>query len=181
MNPEAVLKACYRPSSRAYRILAKHGRLVARKALQAAAASRLNPDLDFIRQAAVLHDIGIGFTDAPNLGCTGEYPYICHGYLGCELLERAGYPRHALVCERHVGVGISRMDIVNQGLPLPLRDMRPVTIEEQIICYADKFFSKNGSSAAQEKSLDEITRGLARYGDDKVEKFVQWAALFEAG
>lgn len=181
MDPEAVLEAHYYPSSKAYHILREHGRLVARKALEAAASvSRLDPDLDFIRQASLLHDIGMGFTDSPDLGCTGKHPYICHGYLGRELLEKAGYPRHALVCERHVGVGISREDIVSQGLPLPLRDMLPVSIEEQIICYADKFFSKNSSAVPREKSLDEITRGLARYGIDKVEKFMQWSALFEA-
>jgi len=179
MDPAAVLKAHYPPSSRAYRILREHGRLVARKALAAAeAVPHLAPDREFIRQAAFLHDIGIRFTHAPQLGCTGSYPYICHGYLGRELLEKEGYPRHALVCERHVGVGISREEIHRQGLPLPLRDMLPVTIEEQIVCYADKFFSKNGAGRPREKSLVEIAGNLARYGSDKVEKFMRWAKLF---
>ena len=181
MDAEAILKSHYPPSSRAYHILMEHGRLVARKALEAAeAVSHLAPDREFIRQAAFLHDIGIRFTEAPSLGCTGRYPYICHGYLGRELLEKEGYPRHALVCERHVGVGLSRQDILRQGLPLPLRDMLPVTIEEQIICYADKFFSKNGAAAPRGKSLAEITHSLARHGADKAEKFMQWAAMFGA-
>lgn len=179
MDAEAILKFHYLPSSRAGRILREHGRLVARKALAAArAVSHLAPDREFIRQAALLHDIGIRFTRAPRLGCAGAYPYICHGYLGRELLEKEGYPRHGLVCERHVGVGISRQDILGQGLPLPLRDMLPVTIEEQIICYADKFFSKNGDVAPREKSLAEITQSLARYGNDKAERFLRWAQLF---
>jgi len=156
-----------------------HGRLVAEKALRAAeAVAHLAPDREFIRQAALLHDIGIRFTHAPGLGCNGRHPYICHGYLGRELLEKEGFPRHALVCERHVGVGISREDIRRQGLPLPLHDMLPVTIEEQIICYADKFFSKNGGGRPREKSLTEIVRNLARHGTDKVEKFMRWAELF---
>ncbi len=179
MNAETLLSAHYPPSSRTWRILVDHGHHVAQKALRAAAAvAHLSPDTEFIRQAALLHDIGIRFTDAPGLGCTGKYPYICHGYLGRELLEKEGFPRHALVCERHVGVGLSRRDIIRQGLPLPLRDMLPVTIEEQIVCYADKFFSKSGHGAVREKSVTEIARGLARHGADKAEKFLRWATLF---
>ncbi len=179
MDAEALLSAYYPPSSRTWRILVDHGHQVAQKALRAAAAvAHLSPDTEFIRQTALLHDIGIRFTDAPGLGCTGQYPYICHGYLGRKMLEKEGFPRHALVCERHVGVGLSRRDIICQGLPLPLRDMLPVTIEEQIVCYADKFFSKSGHGAAREKSVAEIARGLARHGADKAEKFLRWAALF---
>ncbi len=56
--------------------------------------------------------------------------------------------------------------------------MRPVTVEEQIICYADKFFSKNGSDTPREKSVAEIVSGLKVYGADKVERFMGWVALF---
>ena len=44
-------------------------------------------------------------------GCYGDKDYICHGYLGRALLEKEGLPAHALVCERHVGVGLSISDI----------------------------------------------------------------------
>ena len=87
-------------------------------------------------------------------------------------------PRHGLVCERHVGVGISAEDIRRFDLPLPVRDMRPVTVEEQIICYADKFFSKNGSDTPCEKSVAEILESLKPYGADKVERFLGWMELF---
>jgi uncharacterized protein len=87
-------------------------------------------------------------------------------------------PRHGLVCERHVGVGISAEDIRRFDLPLPVRDMRPVTVEEQIICYADKFFSKNGGGTSREKSVTEIVASLRPYGTDKVERFMGWVELF---
>jgi len=83
-----------------------------------------------------------------------------------------------LRCERHVGVGITPEDIDRQGLPLPRRDMRPVSIEEQIICYADKFFSKNGTTPDQEKTVEEITDKLETYGPDKTARFKSWAAMF---
>ena len=68
-----------------------------------------------------------------------KYPYICHGYLGAELVRKEGFPKHALVCERHTGAGLSLQNIIQQDLPVPHREMTPVSLEEQIICFADKF------------------------------------------
>ena len=158
-----------------------HSEQVAKKALDAAGrVKHLNPDLVFIEEAALLHDIGIFYTNTPQLGCHGKHPYVCHGILGRELLERHDLPRHALVCERHIGTGISANDIQEQNLPLPLRDMQPVSIEEQIICYADKFFSKNSNRVGTAKSVDQIISRLAPYGDDKVQCFESWVEMFEA-
>ena len=76
-------------------------------------------DIPFNQEAAMLHDIGIYLTKAPDIGCFGEHPYICHGYLGADLLRTEGLPRHALVCERHTGAGISLEMIKKNHLPLP--------------------------------------------------------------
>ena len=179
MDPVEIIGRHYAPASKSRRILLEHGRLVAEKALAAAArVPHLAPDLAFVESAALLHDIGIFLTDSPTLDCHGREPYIRHGILGREILEALGLPRHALVCERHVGVGISAEDIRRFDLPLPERDMRPVTVEEQIICYADKFFSKNGSDTPCEKPVAEILESLKPYGADKVERFLGWMELF---
>jgi uncharacterized protein len=179
MNPVDIISEYYKPSSEAYAMLLQHGESVARKALDAAAKiPNLNPDLTFIQEAAMLHDIAIFMTDAPELGCTGKHPYICHGYLGRELLENKGLFRHAMVCDRHVGVGITAEEIKHYNLPLPARDMVPISIEEQVICFADKFFSKNGLSIENEKPVAEILGNLARYGPDKVKIFESWIRLF---
>lgn len=160
-------------------ILLRHGRQVARKAVEIAGrVPGLEPDIEFIEEAAMLHDIGICMTNTPSLGCTGIFPYVCHGVLGREILDRKGMHRHALVCERHVGVGIGIRDIKEQNLPLPERDMFPETIEEKIICYSDKFFSK-GAEIKREKSVEEIVGSLAPYGEDKVRKLHEWIELFE--
>ena len=150
----------------------------ARKAAENVSA--LKPDLEFIEAAAMLHDIGIFLTNTPQFDCFGERPYICHGILGSELLKEKGHFGLALVCERHVGVGISIEDIRRHHLPLPERDMIPVSIEEQIICYADKFFSKNGNGRPAEKSIPEIIGKLNRYGPEKVRRFESWVKKFEA-
>jgi len=179
MNPVDIISEYYESGSKAYNILVRHGEDVARKAVAAAQnVSHLKPDLNFIREAALLHDIGMFLTNTPELGCTGQHPYICHGYLGRELLEKKGLPKHALVCERHVGVGITAEEIKHHNLPLPVRNMTPVSIEEQIICFADKFFSKNGNLPAEETPLENILQTIEQYGPDKVATFQSWLQLF---
>ena len=105
-------------------ILLVHSRSVTDKALALAKKHpELDLDLNFIEEAAMLHDIGIFLTDAPDIQCFGTHPYICHGYLGADLVRKEGFPRHALVCERHTGAGLSLQDIEEQNLPVPHRDM----------------------------------------------------------
>ncbi len=173
-----IIGKFYVPDSKACRILADHGARVSEKALRVAENLDLPfPARDFIREAAMLHDIGMIHTDVPRLGCHGNHPYIAHGILGRLMLEKIGLPRHAMVCERHIGVGISAEDVVGQKLPVPVRDMLPKSPEEKIVCYADKFFSKNGR--AREKTPDEIVRGLERFGLEKADIFLSWLKEFE--
>ena len=181
MDPIQIIAQFYDRNSRAFEILVAHGEQVADKAIQAAGkVPHLQPDLDFIRNAAMLHDIGILHTDSRGFDCHGKYPYICHGFLGREMLEKNGLPEYGLICERHIGVGISLNDIRNFHLPLPEREMLPVSIEEQIICYADKFFSKNGNGQKEngEKPVEQIIQSLKLYGQDKVDRFQKWAGMF---
>ena len=183
MDPVQIIAEFYERHSRAFEILVAHGGQVADKAIETAGkVPHLEPDLNFIKNAAMLHDIGILHTDSPGFGCHGIHPYICHGFLGREMLESIGLPQYGPICERHIGVGISRDDIRNFNLPLPERDMLPVSIEEQIICYADKFFSKNGDGQRRngEKPVEQILQNLMRYGPDKVDRFQKWVALFNA-
>ena len=120
----------------------------------------------------MLHDIGIGRTRCPELGCTGELPYLCHGVEGKRMLGDVGLTAHGRVCESHVGVGIRAEQVLRRRLPLPVRDMVPSTVEERIVCYADKFFSK-GKNGGREKSTEEITAGLARYGPEEAKRFME--------
>jgi len=130
MDPIEIIARYYEPGSRAYNILVSHSRSVAEKAVAVAEnVPHLNPDIEFIREAAMLHDIGIFKTSAAGLGCTGDAPYICHGIFGRQILESEGLFRHSLVCERHVGVGITSDEISFRNLPLPKRDMGPESIE----------------------------------------------------
>jgi len=179
MKPIDIINKFYKPGSKTQKILVTHSMAVAQKALDAAKrVSHLNPDYRFVEEAAMLHDIGIFYTNAASLGCTGKYPYVSHGYLGRQLLEDKGLPRHALVCERHVGVGLTLDEIRKHSLPLPERDAVPITIEEQIVCYADKFFSKKSDQNGEEQSVETVIKNIEVYGQDKVERFKAWVDLF---
>lgn len=175
MNPLILLKKYFDGNEKGFVMVYEHSRLVAGKALTVAIAQGFDGSaLKFVEEAALLHDIGVVGTGSPRLGCRGTAPYLCHGILGREILEREGYPEHALVCERHIGVGLTAEDIIRQDLPLPHRDMTPVTLSERIICFADLFFTKKPNHIDRELTIDEVRQGLSRFGGGKVSIFESW-------
>lgn len=178
MNPVELIDKYYKDSPIAKDILIKHSRLVADKAVEIAKKIHDKVDEGFIYEAAMLHDIGIFYTNAKDIGCNGDKPYICHGFLGRELLDKEGLKKHALVCERHTGAGLTIEEIQLKNLPLPKREMIPITLEEMIICYADKFFSKNPKKIHVEKSYSSVEKMMQGYGDYHINKFREWHKRF---
>jgi len=177
MAPVEIIEKYYQGGTKLYDILLEHSFSVADKALSIAQLHpELNFDIAFIYEAAMLHDIGVILTEAEDIHCYGKYPYICHGFLGGEILREEGFPRHALVCERHTGTGLSLETVIKLNIPVPQRDMQPETIEEQLICFSDKFFSKQ--NPLKEKSVDKIRKSLSKYGEDSVRKFNNWCDMF---
>ena len=180
MDSLSLLERHYLPGTLAHRVLLSHGRDVAE--LAAAVAERLSRtmpvDIRLVIEAAWLHDIGIGLTATPRLGCCGTALYIAHGVLGAELLRGAGLPLHALVCERHIGVGLGIADIDRQQLPLPRREMCPESLEERIVAYADLFFSKTPAGPGGPHSVEQVRAKLSRFGAGKVAVFDRWHACF---
>ena len=175
MNPLELLEKYFSGNPEGLDIVCRHSRKVADKALAIArGAVGADPDLRFIEEAALLHDIGICRIHAPKLHCFGDAHYICHGVIGREILEAEGLPRHALVCERHIGVGLTIRDIEHQKLPLPEREMSPVSTAERIVALADLFYTKKGGELDREKSEDQVRDDLLRFGREKVLIFESW-------
>lgn len=177
MNPEDILQKYYDTNSQLYHTLLIHSMKVRDKAIECISRRGLEVDKDFVAEAAMLHDIGIFRCNAPDIYCVGELPYICHGVEGRRILETEGFPRHALVCERHTGSGLTVEDIERQHLPLPKREMAPVTLEEKLVCYADKFFSKSGD-IEKEKPFDKVLKSMQRHGADTLDRFLKLHELF---
>ena len=160
-------------------LLLKHSRQVAARCLRIADNHpELQLDTAFVEAAAMLHDIGIRWCHAPSILCNGTEPYIRHGLIGAELLRSEGCDEaFARVCERHTGTGLTRQQIERQQLPLPPADYVPETLEEQVVCYADKFYSK--SRPDRVLTVEQAAQSLAKFGQEGVDTFLSWADRFE--
>ena len=90
-----------------------------------------------------------------------------------------GLPELARVCERHTGTGITAEQIRLQHLPMPEADYCPETIEEIIVCYADKYFSK--SHPKRELKIDTIISNLIKHDKESARRFIKWVFQFELG
>lgn len=164
MDYLSIINKYYPENDELRQLLVKHSRQVADRCLQIAKKHKELPvDVQFLEEAAMLHDIGICRCYAPSIHCHGTEPYIRHGVLGGEMLRQEGFVRHARVCERHTGTGLPGYE--------------PETLEEQIVCYADKFYSK--SAPDHVRSVLETAQSLEKFGHEGVKKFLAWSERFD--
>ena len=178
--PDIVIRHFYPEDTPLRRLLLRHSGQVRDKALAilASPSCPVKLDVQFVSAGAMLHDIGIFRCNAPSIQCFGSEPYICHGAIGGQILREEGWLRHALVCERHTGTGLSREQILRQQLPLsPDGHYEPEALEEQVVCYADKFYSKSHPDI--EKTPEQALRSLEKFGSEGLEVFKAWIAQFE--
>lgn len=176
----SIIHQYFPPNSPAYRIYLVHCTLVTNKALQIARKLKLSlQDQNFIEEAAMFHDIGIVRTQASQIGGTGNLPYICHGIAGGEILRAHGLPQHALVAERHVGVGLTKEYITAKQLPLPAQDFVPQTLPEKIITYADCFYSKHTDTLWIPDTAADIVAELEKFDPQDAKIFQIWQTEFE--
>ena len=172
IDPLEIINIFYKDSDPAREILLLHSTQVRNKAVWISRRLGKSVDIETVSAGAMLHDIGIRFCNAPGIGCFGEADYLRHGITGAEKLRSLGIDgmeKFARICERHTGSGLTALEIVSGGLPLPERDFLPETVEEKIICLADKFFSKSGDM--QEKSLESVRKSMAKFGEEPLKRF----------
>jgi uncharacterized protein len=110
-------------------------------------------DFNLIEIGALLHDVGRSKTHGFN-----------HAYLGGKILRERGFPEElARICERHILGGLDEEDAQSVGLPSHKKYM-PLTLEEKIICLADKRLS--GSHVVSLKKRFDIW--FKKYGKTKI-------------
>lgn len=177
MTPQQLIDKYYPAGSPLRDIYMRHCEAVAAEALAIARRTDMGLNPDTIYNAAMLHDIGIFATHAPSIHCHGSEPYIRHGIIGAGLIRSEGLDEtYARVAERHTGAGLTAREIEEQHLPLPHRDFLPETPLEQLICYADKFYSKSGDM--QRKPFARVLKGMERFGPDTLSRFLDLAHRF---
>ncbi len=152
----------YSSRDRDFDAVLRHVKAVQRLALEI--ASKIpGADMEFIKGAALLHDIGRFKT-----GIEGK-EIVKHGIFGSEILRREDLDDYALVAERHMGAGISKEDVIEEGLELPLKDYVPLSKEEKIISHADKLISGD-KRISIDAAVDRFNKELGKKVGDKIRK-----------
>lgn len=162
--------------SQVYRKYIFHCTAVTKKSVQIAKTLKLSKkEITFIEEAAMLHDIGICSVDMGNnkIGI----PYICHGIVGEQILAKEGLIKHSLVARNHIGVGLTAKQIKKKRFPLPVIDMKPQTIHQEIITYSDLFFSKGNLFLTRTSS--QVRNKIGKYGTDVLKTFEDWHKKFK--
>lgn len=124
-----------------FQLIYTHCQIIDALATQLLNAKPINTiNRQLVHVGCMLHDIG-----AYNVLEEGRFVQgVRHGVLGEAMLREAGLPEP--ICRfasHHTGVGLTRQDIIDQGLPMPAADYLAETDEERLIMYADNFHSKS--------------------------------------
>lgn len=146
-----------------------HSEIVAEIAIRIARhlkeVKKIRTNSSLLEAGSLVHDIGVYECFDEDLNPDSALPqYISHGYLGYQILKKEGYPEElARFALTHIGTGITREDIKRENLPFRLGDYIPITLEEEIVCYADKFHTKYPSF----NSFKEQKRRLEKFEASK--------------
>jgi uncharacterized protein len=174
MNKYFKILEKYSISKRYFDIVLRHSLAVLEKSIDIIARKKLykRADFDLVISGCLLHDIG-AFEFMRNFDEEQE-DYILHGIIGGKILRKEGFYKEALIAERHIGAGLSKNYITRKKLPLPKKDFLPITLEQKIICYADKFHSKSG----KKDTLKSIKKEMEKYGQDPLKRFLELEKMF---
>ncbi|MFX0021722.1 MAG: HDIG domain-containing metalloprotein [Candidatus Hermodarchaeota archaeon] len=127
----------------------RHSEKVAEKALEIAQKiKKANVDMNLIEIGALLHDIGRTQTHG-----------FKHALIGGKILKQRGFSNKLTrICETHILGGLDKEDAKKVGLPE--ENYLPLTLEEKIICLADKHMAGTREVSIQER----FSRWFRKYG-----------------
>jgi len=133
----------------------EHCRRVSAKADEIAEKMNKNGcqvNVALVRVGGMLHDIG-----------RSKVNDVSHGVEGGEIVRKRGEEALARIVERHVGGGIKAGEV--EGLK---KDFLPITVEEKIVCYADKLIEElpDGSVKENEDASHEIAKLEKKLGKE---------------
>ncbi|MFA5828752.1 MAG: HD domain-containing protein [Candidatus Shapirobacteria bacterium] len=124
----------------------------------------IKTDKKIVEFGALIHDIG--FYDCFDDNYKKTCKYLLHGKMGYDILTKEGVSqKKARFALTHTGVGISNEQIEKENLDLPKNNYVPISLEEEIVCYADNFHSKGHPRFNDfEGTLEELNKINPNYG-----------------
>lgn len=125
-------------------------------------------DLGIVELGAILHDVG---------RCRAKRT-VEHGIASGAMIREARFPEAvARIGERHMGVGIDRLEARRLGLPD--QDFLPQTVEERIVCYADNLLCYLPGESRHE--LQDTAAAIARFTAELGEEYGRRTGAFMLG
>jgi uncharacterized protein len=131
----------------------KHSIKVAEKAVEIAnKIKNAEVNKDLVEIGALLHDIGRSKTHG-----------FKHALIGGKILKERGLPDTLVrICETHILGGLDKEDAKFAGIPE--KDYLPKTLEEKIICIADKL-----TIGSKEVTIEQrFNKWFSKYGKTKL-------------
>lgn len=131
----------------------RHSIRVAQKAIEIAnKIKKAEVNMDLVEIGALFHDVGRSKTHG-----------FDHALIGGKILKERGFPKELVrICETHILGGLDKEDAEFVGLPP--NNYVPSTLEEKIICLADKRLS--GRRVVSLKERFDIW--FTKYGKTKI-------------
>lgn len=162
----------YAPNEELFNLVFTHCQIIWAIAEQIIAEKKLRLNIDLVKTGALVHDIATyKYLSQKN----GELLYYRHAYEGAIILRKEGFSEEICgLVEHHLGVGLTKTEIVERKLDLPAQDFTPQTVEERLILYADKFHSKTPKF----NTFASYSSFLKKYGEPQVLKFETLAKEF---
>ncbi len=131
----------------------RHSLKVAEKALEIAyKIKKAEVNFELVEIGAILHDIGRAKTHG-----------FKHALIGGEILRERGFPNNLTrICETHILGGLDKEDA--KFLNLPEKDYIPESLEEKIICLADKH-----TAGTKDVSIEQrFQKWFLKYGKTEI-------------
>lgn len=164
------------PSEAAFDLVFTHCQIIWEIASQLIERSDFSVDAELVKVGCLLHDLGVYRLYLPN-GEIDHANYIKHGTEGYTLLKEEGFDeRLCRFASCHTGVGLTRQEIEEEGLPIPPADYFAETSEEQLIMYADKFHTK--TTPPKFMTADTYAEKQRKFGEEKVVRFREFQKKF---
>ncbi|PID32138.1 phosphohydrolase [Candidatus Saccharibacteria bacterium] len=167
----------YAPADSVFESVFTHCKIVSDIAVQLAKKSGVHVDIELVKAGCLLHDIGVYALFDENGAEIDAGKYITHGVRGEEILRNEGFAeQYCRFASHHTGAGITKEQIRQNNLPLPLSDYLAETPEEELVMYADKFHSK--TKPPMFNSHKFYTNYSARFGTEAESRFANLTKKF---